>query len=351
MARKLTAKRIYGILLLVFTAIILVAMYVSQQIRLRSLPIVETVYESNEILRNTYIVQGTAVYDTQIALRAPCSLTVASMQKCVGEAVKRGDVLFTYALEDVQLAMLTAQRDAEQYEQQAAQAQTGSAASLLYQKQAENSSNTAAQLQKLIDTGGIVKSTVNGYIGAINVIPGDHIAQNGIVMMVYDKAGSVELQFPSPNMQYSFDSATFELPVSSAASADSQRKKLSITRKQYDASTRTLRYSVIIPATLSVEVYPGQVITGTVQTQSKQYEHALPIACLHEDNTGRQYVYVITEQETIRGKALYAKQRTVFVLDKDAANFSYTTEITEPVIVSENKHLTDLCEVRTAMGE
>ena len=74
--------------------------------------------------------------------------------------------------------------------------------------------------------------------------------------------------------------------------------------------------------------------------------HTLPIACLHEDNTGRQYVYVVIERETVRGKVLYAQQRTVFVLDKDAVNFAYTTEIKEPVIVSASSLLTDLCEVR-----
>ena len=346
MARKLTVKRLCGILLIVFTLIMLLGMYVSQQIHLRSLPTVETVYESKEILRNTYTVQGTVVYDTQITLRAPCTLTVASVHKRAGETVKRGDALFAYALEDLQLALLTAQRDAELYEQQAAQAQTGSAAGLLYQKQAENSRAAATQLQNLIDAGGIVESAVNGYIGVIKVIPGDRIAQNGIVMTVYDKDGTIELQFQSPNMQYSFDSATFELAVSTGTSVDSQRKKLSITRKQYDATARTLRYSVAIPATLSVEAYPGQVITGTVQTQSKQYGHTLPIACLHEDNTGRQYVYVVIERETVRGKVLYAQQRTVFVLDKDAVNFAYTTEIKEPVIVSASSLLTDLCEVR-----
>lgn len=119
-----------------------------------------------------------------------------------------------------------------------------------------------------------------------------------------------------------------------------------ITRKQYDAAARSLRYSVVVPATLSVEAYPGQIISGTVQTQSKQYGHTLPIACLYEDNSGRQYVYVIIERETVRGKVLYAQQRTVFVLDKDAANFSYTTEIKEPLIVSQSRYLTDLCEVR-----
>ena len=52
MAHKLTVKRLCGILLIVFTLIMLLAMYVSQQIHLRSLPTVETVYESKEILRN-----------------------------------------------------------------------------------------------------------------------------------------------------------------------------------------------------------------------------------------------------------------------------------------------------------
>jgi hypothetical protein len=351
MAHKLTVKRLCGILLIVFTLIMLLAMYVSQQIHLRSLPVVETIYESKEILRNTYTVQGTVAYETQIILRAPYPLTVVSVQKRVGETVKRGDALFTYFLEDIQLALLMAQKDAELCEQQVAQAQTGSAAGLLYQRQAENSRNTAAQLQKLIDNNGIVKSEVNGYIGMINVIPGDRVVQNGIIMTVYDKDGSIELQFQSPNMQYNFDNATFELPVTNGASVESQKKKLAITRKQYDAAARSLRYSVVVPATLSVEAYPGQIISGTVQTQSKQYGHTLPIACLYEDNSGRQYVYVIIERETVRGKVLYAQQRTVFVLDKDAANFSYTTEIKEPVIVSQSRYLTDLCEVRMMIGE
>ena len=56
----------------------------------------QSIYESKEILRNTYTVQGTVAYETQIILRAPYPLTVVSVQKRVGETVKRGDALFTF---------------------------------------------------------------------------------------------------------------------------------------------------------------------------------------------------------------------------------------------------------------
>lgn len=346
MERKLTAKRLCAAMLIAFMLIMLLGMYITRQLLLRSLPTVETVLESKEVLRNTYTVQGTVVYDTLTVLRAPCPLTLAAVYRRSGEAVKRGDALFAYALEDLQLARLMAFSDAEAYERQAAQAQTGSAACLLYQKQAECSKASASDLQKLIDAGGVVKSTVNGYIGAVNLSPGERIQQNGAVMSVYDKDGLIELQFQSPDQRYSFDAAAFELPLSSGASSDDQRKKLPISRQQYDAAARALRYIVTIPAALSIEAYPGQVIAGTVQTQSKQYAHTLPLSCLHEDGTGRQYVYVIIERETVRGRVFYAQQRTVFVLDKDAVNYSYTTEIKEPVVVSDSRDLKDLCEVR-----
>ena len=268
MAHKLTVKRLCGILLIVFTLIMLLAMYVSQQIHLRSLPVVETIYESKEILRNTYTVQGTVAYETQIILRAPYPLTVVSVQKRVGETVKCGDALFTYFLEDIQLALLMAQKDAELCEQQVAQAQTGSAAGLLYQRQAENSRNTAAQLQKLIDNNGIVKSEVNGYIGMINVIPGDRVVQNGIIMTVYDKDGSIELQFQSPNMQYNFDNATFERTMTMLRDGryavdfeytgvwetDSVNEQITITH--YDPFKDDIRYSY--------RIYDSKLIIKTI---------------------------------------------------------------------------------------
>lgn len=346
MTRKMTPRRICILLLAAFLALILIFRYISQQIYLRSLIAVDTVYESKQILRNSYDVKAMVVYDTQI-LRAPSSLTVASVQKHVGEEIRYGDALLSYDLSDLQIACLSVMRDTEQYEQQAAQVMIYSTKYLLFKQQAEKSRNIAATLETLINNNGVVHSTVNGYIGAIYVVQGDHVAQNAPILSVCDQGGQTTIQFPSPNLSYDFTSISVEFPTEDGIG---ERQKIPITQKYYDASGQTLLYSAKLSGNMSKSVYPGQTLEGTLQTRSKEYEHTLPIACLHEDDTGRQYVYVVLEKDTVHGKVMYVQQRTVYVLEKDAVNFSYTTIITEPVVVSDGKYLTDLCEVKLITG-
>ena len=347
MTRKMTLRRICAVLFVAFSIVILLAMYASQQIHMRSLPTVETLMESKQVLRSSYTVPATVIYDTQITMRSPYSLTVTSVYKRSGESVRRGDMLFAYSEADLDLAVLACAKDAELYKRQASQAVRDSTAALYLNAQAEYSTAMAASLQELIDAGGIVKCPVNGYVATVNATPGERIAQNGMVMSVYDGNGTIQLQFMSPDMGYNFSEITFDLPVDSGTSIDTQRKTLTITNRQYDPVKQALRYYAVVPDALTLAAYPGQTINGTVQTQSMEYEHTLPLYCLYEDNsTGRQYVYVLMEKETVRGRVLFVQQRTVYVIAKDAVNFAYTPAITEQVVCSDSSMLQDLCEVK-----
>lgn len=95
------------------------------------------------------------------------------------------------------------------------------------------------------------------------------------------------------------------------------------------------------------DLFPvGSSVSVTIDNQSEQYNICVPLQSLRQNGNYQYFIYVATEQDTVFGKEMVAKEMPVTILDKNERYAAIQEAVSEDVIVSASKDIIDGSRVK-----
>lgn len=196
--------------------------------------------------------------------------------------------------------------------------------------------------QKLLKSEGKIYAEEEGIVTKIAVSPGERTG-DGAVMVYADLNSPLQFGFSLTKEQKKYVNM-------------GDRAKLTIEGKTVDVTVDYIEQNEGNPDVYNATVFLpegmgniGQSGSFEREQQSEVYSCVIPIDALHADETGRDFVYILSERSGILGAELTAMQVYVKVLDKNdsyAAIEEGSIDSDTELIVSATKELKDRAVVR-----
>lgn len=208
----------------------------------------------------------------------------------------------------------------------------------------DNLKEAYEKYQKILDCDGNVASETQGTLTALNVRVGERTIDGPAAKITDDEAELIFKTYVGKE-EYNF-----------ICQGDEGVIEFSRTGKKEKVRIDYLAENEYMPGTYEIlSVVPGSSAAMgesgvlSIKKQSESYACCIPVEALHMDDTGKYYIYMVAQKESILGTQYIASAVRVNVLDQNemyaAIDASLVDEKTE-IITSSTKEIHDGSVVR-----
>lgn len=197
-------------------------------------------------------------------------------------------------------------------------------------------------LQKLLKKKGKVKSPCEGVIKTLNVATGSQTGSETAVVL-YEMTDSLRLQAIVGTEELQYIKIGENVNVQRADDSEVQAAVVESVKETATDGEYLLSVK-ISDETLNI----GENVTFTITQDAGPFPDCIPLSALHEES-GKTYIYVTDEEETVLGEQLVARKLEVSVQDKNtfvAALGNGSVSNTQQVIVECDRELSSGSRVR-----
>lgn len=191
--------------------------------------------------------------------------------------------------------------------------------------------------------GGQFLSEYSGIVSNIFVQPGVATTE-GTAVLISDSTDGVRLSAVLPEEYRAEITANSTITLTGIGLTGEQ---MSYTVSDIDITNdsdskyieeKGYKLSAMIPGDIYMV---GSNISVNIKNKSEEYNTCIPLAALRQSGNYQYFIYIVQEQETVLGKEMIAKEMMVTVLDKNEKYVAVEEMISENVIVSSNKDISD----------
>lgn len=211
------------------------------------------------------------------------------------------------------------------------------------QRELKKSENELKMLQKIKKRKGKITSPVNGVIKNICVSTGGSTTEEAAVVL-YETKGSLRLEGTVEKTDLKYIKTGGAVTVTGNSTKEEIHGIIrSVKEDETDVNQRIV----------SIEIPEGALAMGesaefTVTEESGPYDTCVPLSALGEES-GRYFVYVVENKDTVLGEVPTARMVSVNVKDKNLTFVALepgTLTNTQKIIVYSDREITDGSRVR-----
>lgn len=168
-----------------------------------------------------------------------------------------------------------------------------------------------AKLQKLLDAGGKVTAASQGIIKDIQAVVGSQTTE-GAAVVLYETKGDLRITGEIGKEDLKYIEPGEKVRVKGSRGKEITEAVVeSVSEAQEDENRRTV--SVLIPEN-TLEI--GEKAEFFIEREDGPYNTCIPLSALREES-GRNFVFVTENQDTVLGEILVARKFEVRVKDKN----------------------------------
>ncbi len=204
------------------------------------------------------------------------------------------------------------------------------------------------ELQPYLQNDGQYLAKHSGIVGRIFVEAGAETAA-GTAALITDSAGGVRFvaTFSEEYREDITEDSTVILKGESLAGSEESYVASNIAISEENVSETGVLSEYSLSSDIPEDLYPvGSSISVTIDNQSEEYNTCVPLQSLRQNGNYQYFIYVAAEQDTVFGKDMVAKEMPVTVLDKNEKYAAIQEAVSEDVIVSASKDITDGSRVK-----
>lgn len=204
------------------------------------------------------------------------------------------------------------------------------------------------ELQPYLQNDGQYLAEHSGIVGRIFVEAGVETAA-GTAALIADSAGGVRFvaTFSEEYREDITEASTVILKGESLAGSEESyvASDAAISKESASEPGALSRYS--LSSDIPGNLYPvGSSVLVTIDNQSEEYNTCVPLQSLRQNGNYQYFIYVAQEQDTVFGKEMVAKEMPVTVVDRNEKYAAIQEAVSEDVIVSASKDITDGSRVK-----
>lgn len=204
------------------------------------------------------------------------------------------------------------------------------------------------ELQPYLQNDGQYLAEHSGIVGRIFVEAGVETAA-GTAALIADSAGGVRFvaTFSEEYREDITEASTVILKGESLAGSEESYVASDAAISKESASEPGALSQYSLSSDIPGNLYPvGSSVLVTIDNQSEEYNTCVPLQSLRQNGNYQYFIYVAQEQDTVFGKEMVAKEMPVTVVDRNEKYAAIQEAVSEDVIVSASKDITDGSRVK-----
>lgn len=183
----------------------------------------------------------------------------------------------------------------------------------------EEKEKSLKKLEELKADGGKITAPVDGVITEMNIVTGQRTADTAAVTMADITSGMRYVaQIDEEAAKYLAAGDSVSLKAGGKEISD-----LTVLGMEPDSEKKQVAVTVLLQQDL---LSIGDTATMQAVKQSESYPLTIPVSALHSEN-GKNYVYVLAEEESVLGKQLTARRVDVEVKDQNGQFAAIISEL------------------------
>ncbi len=204
------------------------------------------------------------------------------------------------------------------------------------------------ELEPYLQNEGQYLAEHPGMVGRVSVEAGAETAA-GVAALIADSAGGARFvaTFSEEYRKDITEASTVTLKGESLAGGEESYVASDVAVSEGNAPEPGALAEYTLSSDIPGDLYPvGSSVLVTVDNQSEQYDTCLPLPCLRQNGNYQYFIYVTEEQDTMFGKEMVAKEMPVTVLDKNERYAAVQEAVSQDVVVSASKDISDGSRVK-----
>ena len=204
------------------------------------------------------------------------------------------------------------------------------------------------ELQPYLQNDGKYLADHAGVVGRIFVEAGAETAA-GAAALIADSAGGVRVvaTLPEEHRAQITEASIVVLKGKNLAGSEEKYVADDVAIAEENASEPGALVAYSLSSDIPGDLFAvGSSVSVTIDNQSGQYNTCVPLQCLRQNGNYQYFIYVATEQDTVFGKEMAAKEMPVTILDKNEKYAAIQEAVSEDVIVSASKDIIDGSRVK-----